>query len=122
MGLVFGTLFDPGFQELDLFGRKRLLRFRRWHDFGSVVRVDSRNQVTLGERAGSDGLQIDCWLALIESQIGLAIPAIWAVACEAVVREDWSNIAVVIEFGRRIFALGLRDGEGGLKCDEGQAE
>jgi hypothetical protein len=44
------------------------------------------------------------------------------VACEAVVREDWSNIAVVIEFGRRIFALGLRDGEGGLKCDEGQAE
>lgn len=72
-------------------------------------------------------MQIDCWLALIKSQVGLAIPRIWAVACEAVVREDGTNIAVVIELGRRISALGLhglglRGCFGGMKCEESQAE
>jgi len=67
MRLVFGALFDPSFQELDLVGCQRFLRFGWWHDFRSQFGVKSRNQFAFGEGAGSDGLQVDRWLTLIES-------------------------------------------------------
>ena len=58
-----------------------------------IVAVDTIPNFAFGEVPRYDRAQFDCALTYVKSQISLTFVLIWAVAGEAVVGKDRSNVA-----------------------------
>ena len=118
--LILSPLSDPALEQILLRTRELLVRVRRRHQVVGVFGEDAFDQLALVGLAGNEGLLRDGVLAHIEAELGLALLLVGAVAEEAVVREDGSDVAVVIHPLR---ASGGRGESGGREeASGGQSE
>ena len=72
-----------------------------------IFREDPSDQFALLRRTWLDRFFLDGGSLLIEAQFSLTIRGVWAVASEAVVREDRSDISVVIQRDLGLGIVGL---------------
>ena len=116
MVLVGGALRDPAAQQFLLLLGEGLVRFRRRHDLVRVGQEEPLHEFARLRLAWHDRLLGQSVGADIETQLGLTVAGVVAVAGETVVGEDRPNVPV--EFHR------LRDrAQGGAEteADEGGA-
>ena len=106
--LVLSAFSHPACQQFNLLRRKWLIRFGRRHQQLFLRRRQAFDQRAVFGIARFDDPQFDRALALVEPQASLSRLAIRAVASEAVLRQDRSNISVVLEWFRRATELGQR--------------
>ena len=109
------AFFHPTFEQLDLRGLERLVVLRRRHHVVLVLRGDAADQLALFQRPRHHrdlaGLPLAKRRVLhVEPQLGLALVRVRAVAGEAVLGKDRTDVAVEIELRRGEFRAG-RDGK-----------
>ena len=107
MPVVFRPLRDPFLQQLLLPGGQLLAGLRRWHHLLGIGRFDPRDGFTFLRLARRDRGDVVlfrvCALLGVEPQLRLARLLVRPVAGEAVVREDWPDVAIELNVasGRR---------------------
>jgi hypothetical protein len=111
--LVGRALADPFGEQRFLGFAERFLELRRRHEVVLILGVQAFEQQAGLGIAGHDGLGLDGRLAHIEAEVGFTMVFVGAVAGEAVVAENGTDVAVVAQLGRR--------SEGG-RCGEGADE
>ena len=90
---------DPLAQQPLLFGSERQVRFHRRHPHRFVVARDPRDQFARRGIAGDDR-RLNRPVARVEPQLRLATFRVGAMAEEALVGEDRTNVAVEVRLGR----------------------
>ena len=98
MVLVFRAFGDPALEELLLLRRQLLMRIRRRHHLIWIGEEESLHEFAGVGLARYEGFLFQRFLADIQAELGLAMARIVAVAIEAVVGKDRTDVA--IEFDR----------------------
>ena len=98
MLLVFRSFGDPLLQDVSLFFRQLFVGRRRWHENVFVVRKKPGNHLAVIGLAWQESSRIDGCFAIVESQVGFARGFGWTVTEKAIVRKNWSDIAIEINF------------------------
>ena len=116
MGFVDGALGDPAAEEFLLGRRQRLVRFLLRHDVFGVVREDAFDDLALFRLARDDGdlaalAGLERFFAEIQAQAAFARLRVEAVAMEAGVRHDRTDVAVEADGVRRRISSEEADGE-----------
>ena len=116
MGFVDGALGDPATEEFLLGRRQRLVRFLLRHDVFGVVREDTFDDLALFRLARDDGdlaalAGLERLFAEIQAQAAFARLRVEAVAMEAGVRHDRTDVAVEADGVRRRISPEEADGE-----------
>jgi hypothetical protein len=94
---------DPTLQQLLLFIGQRLAKFRRRHDGSGVVMSDALHHLAGVGIAGHDGIaptRRQGSVTGIQTQVGLARVGIEAMACVAVIGQDWANLPIEVDLVR----------------------
>lgn len=97
MLLVDRTLLNPYAKLLFLVVAESLFRGWRRHNERLVARVDARDQFTLKCCTWNGNASCDCIVGEIESQVGLSMAGIRAMARETEFGQDRSDIAVELQ-------------------------
>jgi len=101
VGLVFGPLLDPTADQFHLLRRQRAVRRRRGHPGQPVLGADSLVEAALSRPSGdNDPVTASVGkdsIGPVKPQIGLALLFVRPVAGEAVVGQDWADLAVEID-------------------------
>ena len=99
-------LFDPRFDDGDFLLRHRLVRLRRRHLLGWIVRYEALIKLAFGRLTGNDDAHPLAAIfvrveIIIEPQIAFAGRFVRAVAEEAIVRKNWPHVAIEFHWGLR---------------------
>ena len=98
MVLILGAFSDPTLEEFLLFGGKFLVRVGRRHHLIRIGEEEALHQFAGVGFTGYEGFLLQRFLPDVESELRLAMAGVVAVAREAVVGKDRTDIA--IEFDR----------------------
>ena len=115
VSFVLGAFGDPALEDLLLGSGDRAVGIRRGHDLLRVLGEEPLHQLARFGVAGHEGFFLQRHFTDIETELGLALVAVGAVAVEAVLRKDRAHVLVVVE-------LGAEGGQGDDEHGEGEAE
>ena len=105
--LVLRPARDPLLERFLLGGRQLLQRLRRRHHFVRVFGTDAFDEFAFLHIPRHDRPGLHRVVPAIDPQIALASGAVRPVTCEAILRENRSNVAVVLELGSDLCRLFL---------------
>lgn len=106
VGLVFGSLFDPAFEDGAFGIGERTVEFGWWHDLIGIMAVHASDHCAFADVAGDDGAVAafefcGCAFEGIEAEAGFAaFVGVGSVAGEAAVGENGADVAVEVDFFR----------------------
>jgi hypothetical protein len=106
MQLVVGALLDPSFQKFFLLSGEFPIRVGRWHESIRIGRLDPLDELALGDIAWNEGGRGEGLLPDIQTQIGLAMQWVRAVAVQAIFGKDWTDVSIEFD-GRWLLAYGV---------------
>ena len=96
MPLVFGTFGDPCFEKILLALGERLVRGRRRHDLVFIGAQDAFDDRALVWLTWHNRLFVECSFADVQTKLCGPFLLVWTVAGKAVVVEDRTDVAVVL--------------------------
>jgi hypothetical protein len=114
MALVFGTFGNPHSNKVSLFLSERLVGARWRHHLIFVRAENAQEHCALVRLARDESVFLKGVFSNVESQVCGAFIDILAMASEAVVVEDWSDVSIVLNHARsRLWfkCRGSRNGE-----------
>ena len=98
MWAILGSLLDPAFEQLDLLlGELPDLCFRRRHDIIRIISGDSPDHFALVWRSWDYFPTTSCTFKGVDPEFAFAVVFVWAMAVEALVRDDRADFPVEID-------------------------
>ncbi len=97
---IIGAGRDPSFEQLFLVFGQATIRLRRRHEFIGIRRTNPGNHRTRVHVSRHNRTVTNRSLPIIDAQICLSLIAVLPMTVEAVLSQDWTDIAIEVDLFR----------------------